>query len=126
MANNQVPTATNSFAVSGHYADFHGGLHIRLPIKGSRWVPYFVVAGGGFRSFGTKLTVKVNATGATTTTAIAGETVGAFNVGGGVRYYVNERVGLRAEVKAYGPSGNFGGTIVRASFGAFIQFNTHK
>ena len=49
LGGNQTARYTFDIPVS----DFHGGLHLRVPIGGSRVVPYAVIRAGGLRIHGT-------------------------------------------------------------------------
>ena len=84
--------------------DFHGGVHIRIPIKESKVVPY-LSAGMGL--------VHLQSVTYTSTAIVNGQTITykpytfpseskfAGNFGGGFRFYVNEKFGIRLEAKAY-------------------------
>ncbi len=91
-------------------SDVHAGVHIRIPIAESRVVPY-LVAGVGVIHSPEKV---VNATfsiaqGQTDSIQITApsDTTPAVNAGGGIRYYVNQRFGLRVEAKAYKPIADY-------------------
>jgi hypothetical protein len=88
-------------------SDFNGGVHIRVPIRESRVVPYAVVGLGGLTHF--SRTTTLTYTGADGLPHdIAGRDPGgtdfAVNFGGGLRYYVNQRFGFRLEAKGYKPT----------------------
>lgn len=86
--------------------DFNGGLHLRAPVAESPIVPYAVIGAGGIRYGSTNEVQLLDASGNvldTGTLNIASQTVFAVNGGAGLRYYVNEKVGLRFEFKAYKP-----------------------
>jgi hypothetical protein len=83
--------------------DINGGIHVRLPIPESSFVPYVAVGVGvlhypavtarGAYSFD-------NLTPAFSEVYPSDSTV-AVNFGGGVRYYLHRNFALRAEIKAY-------------------------
>jgi hypothetical protein len=112
------------------FSDFHGGVHIRLPIHDSPVVPYLAVGVGVLTHFSQDVTF--------TTTPPAGSGFGstsqtitvptgsnfAVNAGGGIRYYLaSERFGFRAEAKVYKPTGQtYNSTFGKVEFGIFYQF----
>ena len=86
--------------------DFNGGLHLRAPVAESPVVPYAVIGVGGIRYGSTNEVQLVDNSGNvldTGTLNIDSQSVLAVNGGAGLRYYVNEKVGLRFEFKAYKP-----------------------
>jgi hypothetical protein len=130
-----VPVANTSPAQTINYysmslSDFHGGVHIRLPIKESRFVPYLVFGVGGLHNGEQD---NVNVTIATTPnptpakTDIPGGTNFAINGGGGIRYYIggSGTFGLRAEAKIYhATSGPFEGVnFGKVELGFFFQLH---
>jgi hypothetical protein len=115
--------------------DIHGGVHLRLRIKESRFVPYGVFGIGrmGF-SGSSALTAYYTEPGITKQQS---QSIGtppgggrlAINFGGGVRFYVNPRYGFRIEVKGYKPTSQasevaFGypNPFLKAEGGFFFQF----
>jgi hypothetical protein len=106
-------------------ADFHGGVHIRMPIRESRIVPYVVFGMGLLRSFERDYTANFNIGGGQTIpitgTAPASNDF-AVNGGGGIRFYTNQRLGFRLEAKAYKPTGNFTNVFGKIEGGFFFQF----
>jgi hypothetical protein len=122
-----IPGLTNTFA-SGTFSvplsDFHGGVHIRLPIRESPIVPYLVVGAGALRHF--KRSVDLTYTGADNlphafpTTDPAG-TDFAANFGGGLRFYLGQRFGLRVEAKAYTPNSSITSVFGKVEGGFFFQ-----
>jgi len=136
-SNAQVPNYQNcptcaSFTQTASYSmslsDFHGGVHIRLPIRESRFVPYLVFAVGGL--YHGDEHVLANAPGAgiyNNPVNIAGGTDFAVNGGGGVRYYIggSGTFGFRAEGKVYhATSGPFSGTnFGKIEAGFFFQLH---
>lgn len=105
--------------------DFHGGVHIRLPIKESRIVPYLVFGMGLLRS-GEKDYIATFRYPDGTVDEIRNtqpsSTDFAVNFGGGLRYYLNQRLGFRIEAKAYKPTGEFKNVFGKVEGGFFIQF----
>src|SRR4051794_32326848 len=92
-------------------SDFHGGIHLRLPVfREKPVVPYLVFGLGGLTHF--QRTVKASYTDASGTSTnidlpVAGGTDFAINTGGGIRFYLGQRFGFRVEAKAYKPTGAF-------------------
>jgi hypothetical protein len=98
-------TATSTFPVP--LSDFHGGVHIRIPIRESPIVPYLVFGVGGLTHFQHDRTLTyTGADGLPHSIPVtdSGGTDFAVNFGGGVRYYLNQRFGFRLEAKGYRPS----------------------
>lgn len=112
---------TLSYAVP--LTDFHGGVHIRIPIKESKFVPYGVIGFGVLSSFDRTVTARFQDAGGSNTlrVPVPGSTDYATNFGGGVRYYINNRFGIRAEAKAYKPTGAFTDLFGKVEFGFFLQ-----
>ena len=110
-------------------SDFHGGVHIRIPIRESKLVPYGVFGLGGLTSSDRTATATFeDASGARTLPfPVKGETDFAINFGGGLRYYVGQKYGFRVEAKTYKPFGDqakgFSGVFGKAEFGFFIQLH---
>jgi hypothetical protein len=104
--------------------DFHGGVHIRLPIHESPFVPYAAFGVGGLWHPGGSETASYIASGVTyqVPLVVIGHADFAANFGAGVRYYLNQRYGFRVEAKGYkstagGPLGLFG----KVEVGFFVQ-----
>jgi hypothetical protein len=123
---------TGTFSGTGapfteHYAlplsDFHGGVHIRIPIHESPVVPYAVIGAGGLTHVEHTVSATYITSGVTqgVTLQVPGGTDFAFNFGGGMRYYLSPRYGFRVEAKAYKPTGQFNQVFGKAEFGFFIQ-----
>jgi hypothetical protein len=114
-------TTTYSLPLS----DFHGGVHIRLPVFHEKpVVPYLVFGVGGLKHF--DRTVNATYTDASGTSTqlpltVAGGTDFAFNTGGGIRFYIGQRFGLRVEAKAYKPSGDYPDVFGKVEAGFFFQ-----
>lgn len=116
--------------------DFHGGIHFRVPIKESRIVPYGVLGLGrlGFSQAPVNITYTVGSgsSASTVTTTLHSPSTGAFavNFGGGLRFYVHPRFGLRVEAKGYKPTGQatgpgsfgYNSPFLKVEGGFFLQF----
>ena len=91
-------------------SDVHAGVHIRIPIAESRVVPYLVAGFGVIHSPERLVDAEFSiAQGGTDTIQLTApsDTTPAVNAGGGLRFYVNQRFGLRVEAKAYKPVGDY-------------------
>jgi len=110
----QLRGGLGSSARRSRLYDFNGGVHVRIPIR-EQWAPYIAVGGGLLYS--TFETVTVDNLG---NTIVAGRDNKnfAFHIGGGVRYYLTDNIGLRPELKVYVSDRNF----ARLSVGIFYQF----
>lgn len=105
-------------------ADIHGGVHIRIPVRESPIVPYLVVGLGTLHRYQKPITATyIGADGAThTLTAIApGGNDFAANFGGGIRYYISRRFGVRVEAKAYKPNSSLTDVFGKVEGGFFFQ-----
>jgi hypothetical protein len=115
-------TATSTFGTP--LSDFHAGVHIRVPIRESPIVPYFVVGFGGLTHFQRTTTLTyVGADGLQHSLAGTdqGGTDFAVNFGGGIRYYVNQRFGIRLEAKGYKPDSSITPAFGKVELGFFYQ-----
>jgi len=126
-ATGSLPTTGQSFNAkfTVPISDFHGGVHIRIPIRESRIVPYGVFGLGGLHTYGRTVTADYTLpSGGTGTLQIPVEssTDFAVNFGGGLRYYTTQRFGLRLEAKVYKPTGAFTNTFGKVEGGFFFQF----
>lgn len=99
--------------------DLHGGVHIRMPIREFPIVPYAVVGVGMIRA--PQRQFNVNIEGISVPFTSDASTDAAVNFGGGLRYYINQRFGIRGEAKVYKPTGQFKDTFGKVEFGFFIQ-----
>ena len=99
--------------------DFHGGVHIRIPIREFPIVPYGVRGVGMIRA--PERQFNVNVEGIQVPFTSTASTDAAVNFGGGLRYYINQRFGIRGEAKVYKPTGQFKDTFGKVEFGFFIQ-----
>ncbi len=117
-------TATVNRNIS--FSDFHGGVHIRMPIHESPIVPYLAVGIGALTHSDQSIRVTFhNADGTTQTQTLtqAGGSDFAFNAGGGLRFYIRgQRFGMRAEAKVYKPTGLFDSAFGKVEGGIFYQF----
>jgi hypothetical protein len=114
-----------SLVFSVPITDFHGGVHIRLPIRESRVVPYLVFGMGLLRSSETdyRATFRYpDGTSDETSGSVPSSNDFAINTGGGLRYYLNQRLGFRVEAKVYKPTGAFTNPFGKVEGGFFIQF----
>jgi hypothetical protein len=115
-------TANTSFPLS----DFHGGVHIRFPIHESPVVPYAVFGLGGLTHFSRTISATyTDAAGkpAQVSFDVPSGTDFTVNFGGGLRYYLSQRYGIRVEAKGYHPSGStpVSSTFGKVEFGFFFQ-----
>lgn len=99
--------------------DFHGGVHIRMPIREFPIVPYAVFGAGMIRA--PQRQFNVNVEGIPVPFTSDASTDAAVNFGGGLRYYINQRFGIRGEAKVYKPTGQFRDTFGKVEFGFFVQ-----
>src|ERR1700749_2028974 len=90
-----APNAIGTTTYSAPLSDFHGGVHIRMPIRESPIVPYLVVGVGGLTHFQHNGTITETVFGeqASETVVDKAGTDFAVNFGGGIRYYLNQKVG---------------------------------
>jgi hypothetical protein len=120
-----VANATETFSVP--ITDFNFGFHLRVPIPRSRVIPYGVISVGGIHSpdRDTTLTQPDPFNPGKTISIpfhVTASTDFAFSGGGGLRFYATERMGFRAEFKAYKPSGTYTDPFYRVTGGFFFQF----
>jgi hypothetical protein len=103
--------------------DFHGGVHIRIPIRESRVIPYGVFGLGMIHSPSrTENALVTTSLGSVRLDVpVSSSTDFAVNFGGGLRYYVNERFGFRVEAKAYRPTGQFTDVFGKVEGGFFFS-----
>jgi hypothetical protein len=88
-------------------SDFNGGVHIRIPIRESRIVPYLVLGLGSLTHFPHTTTLSYAGADGLPHNIVGTDPAGtnfAGNFGGGLRYYVNQRFGFRLEAKGYKPA----------------------
>jgi hypothetical protein len=120
------PGATLSVDRNISFSDFHAGIHLRIPIKETRYVPYLAFGVGALEHSDQKVTVTTTFSDGTSVTPKSvlqpGGSDFAVNGGGGLRIYLSQRVGLRAEAKVYKPTGTFNSPFGKVEFGIFYQF----
>ena len=104
--------SSDPFVVDGplntKVVDYHGGLHLRIPIAESRFVPYAVIAAGALYQSTDQTTLTARSrqnSQSFTVNAFSGNTF-AVNAGGGFRYYFGsgDKWGFRVEAKIYKPT----------------------
>ncbi len=121
---NGVRTDTDAFSYNLH--DIHAGVHYRFTYRESKLVPYAVFGlgllhSGTVEDTATNYAVPPGAQPQVTHPTFPGTTSFAVNFGGGLRYYFDQRWGIRAEAKAYKPTGTFNQTFGKVEFGVFYQ-----
>ena len=119
---NTGQTYTLSYSVP--LSDIHGGVHIRVPIRESRIVPYFVAGFGALTNRDSHVTAHFTAFNMLQSTVIAvpGNSAFAANFGGGLRFYTSQHFGFRLEAKAYKQTGTFTNVFGKVEGGFFYQF----
>ena len=112
----------SSYSVS--LVDFHGGVHVRFPVRESPIVPYGVFGVGVIHTRKTTRQIQDQAgnTQFTTSLDVPASTDPAVNFGGGLRYYANQKFGIRAEAKVYRPTRNWTNYFGKVEVGFFYQF----
>jgi hypothetical protein len=121
-------TSGSPFTVNTNisFSDFHGGVHLRFPIHEKPIVPYLAFGVGALThssQSGTGLIINPSPFPPSpfTFTQTGGSDF-AINGGGGLRYYFNQRYGIRVEAKVYKPTGLFNNAFGKVEFGFFYQF----
>jgi opacity protein-like surface antigen len=103
-----VPTGTTTSyqQFNVNMTDFHGGLHIRVPLPESRVLPYAVVGLGLIRgSSSTYTAYNVGDFGVVPfPKEIPSSTNFAVNFGAGLRFFFSERFAVRVEFKGFKPT----------------------
>jgi hypothetical protein len=126
-ATQPVPGLTNIIAqqtYSTPLSDFHGGVHIRIPIRESPIVPYLVFGVGALTHFERHPALSYTGVDGLVHSLPSDEPGGtdfAVNFGGGVRYYVNQRFGFRLEAKGYKPNTSDISAFGKVEVGFFYQ-----
>jgi len=106
------------------FSDIHGGVHIRMPIRESRFVPYAVAGIGALRAHGRTVTASftdISGRPQTVPLPIDSSTDFAANFGGGLRWYARQNWGMRLEAKVYKPTGTFTTPFGKIEWGFFFQ-----
>ena len=122
-----IPGLTNTVArqtFSTPLSDFHGGVHIRIPIRESPVVPYLVFGLGGLTHFERHPTLSYTGADGLVHSLPSDDPAGtdfAVNFGGGVRYYLNQRFGFRLEAKGYKPNSSATAAFGKVEAGVFYQ-----
>jgi len=120
-----VPGAVETFSIP--VTDFNFGFHLRVPIPKSRIIPYAVASAGGIHTPQREVTATypdLSNPGQIDSLTFQASPTTSFAVSGGagLRYYATERLGFRAEFKAYRPTGTYTNPFYRVAFGFFYQF----
>jgi hypothetical protein len=113
---------TTSYSIP--MSDFHGGVHIRIPIHESPIVPYLVFGVGALKHFDRTVTASYTDVSGVRTQlplSVPGGNDFAVNTGGGIRFYLGQRFGFRVEAKAYKPTGDFPDVFGKVEGGFFFQ-----
>jgi hypothetical protein len=119
-----LPNVSAQTTYSAPLSDFHGGVHIRFPIRESRVVPYAVFGLGGLTHFSRNTTLTYTGADALLHTLPAIDPSGtdfAVNFGGGLRYYMNQRFGFRVEAKGYKANSSITAAFGKVEAGFFYQ-----
>ena len=93
--------------------DFNGHVHVRIPVR-RYWEPYIVIGAGLLHSTAETM---ASSAGANTTQKLSDNDF-AFQIGGGLRYFITDSWGVRPEWKYYASDRSFS----RLSVGVFYQF----
>ena len=115
-------TATAIYSIP--LTDFHGGVHLRVPVGESRVVPYGVFGAGVVHSSSRTEQLQVPDNQGVLRTfsyAVPSRSDFAVNFGGGLRFYLTESFGMRVEGKAYRPTGQFSDVFGKIEVGFFFQ-----
>lgn len=113
--------ARNVYTLNLH--DIHAGVHYRIPIGESKWVPYGVFGVGVIHQGPEPVQSTFLDTGQVTTLTTSSSNSFAVNFGGGFRYYFDQHFGIRAEAKEYKPTGAaFNRVFGKVEFGFYYQF----
>jgi hypothetical protein len=117
----QATFTSGSLNYSVPVSDFHGGVHLRLPLGESPVVPYAVAGVGALRFGDANVKIKFP-DGTIIGDTITGKSSFAANFGGGIRFYTREHVGFRFEAKVYKPTGQYTEPFYKVEGGIFFQF----
>ena len=109
------------------FQDVHGGVHIRFPVRENPLAPYAVFGMGVVAYKARTLTFAGSTTNPNTPPPppirLKASSDFAVNFGGGVRYYVSQRLGMRLEGKAYKATGRFDDVFGKLEIGLFYPSN---
>ncbi len=116
-------TGSATFNFSMPLSDIHGGVHLRIPIKESRVVPYGVLGLGVVHYYSRTENVTVSDAVGQFTVPVTSPSSNNFavNFGGGLRFYLSEMFGIRVEAKAYKPTGSVTDMFGKVEGGFFFQ-----
>jgi opacity protein-like surface antigen len=93
--------------------DFNGHVHVRIPVR-RYWEPYIAIGAGLLHSTSELIVT----TAAGNMVEDSSDNNFAFQIGGGLRYFIGEKWGVRPEWKYYASERNFS----KLSIGVFYQF----
>jgi opacity protein-like surface antigen len=93
--------------------DFNGHVHVRIPVR-RYWEPYIAIGAGLLHSTSERIVT----TPAGNMVEDSSDNNFAFQIGGGLRYFIGEKWGVRPEWKYYASERNFS----KLSIGVFYQF----
>ena len=120
----QQVSGDTTFRYTIPISDTHAGVHIRMPIfREKPLVPYGVFGAGGLVTGTIDGTASFPTAGGIVTRKISapGTTAASINGGGGLRYYLGQRYGMRVEAKVYKGYGDIDQTFYKVEFGFFFQ-----
>jgi opacity protein-like surface antigen len=93
--------------------DFNGHVHVRIPVR-RYWEPYIAIGAGLLHSTSERIVT----TPSGNVIEDSSDNDFAFQIGGGLRYFIGEKWGVRPEWKFYASDRNFS----KLSVGVFYQF----
>ncbi len=105
-------------------SDFHGGVHLRFRIGESHIAPYAVFGIGALTHFKTSYNatyIGADSLPHTLSGSIPAGSDFAINAGGGIRYYITEKFGVRAEAKVYKANSSITQVFGKVEAGFFFQ-----
>jgi opacity protein-like surface antigen len=106
-------TPATSQVSSARLFDFNGHVHVRIPVR-RYWEPYITIGAGLLHSTAERVITSPMGN----TVEDSSDNDFAFHIGGGLRYFVRDKWGLRPEWKYYASDRNFS----KLSIGVFYQF----
>ena len=109
---------TVSVTRKSSFVDYHGGIHVRLPIgkRRSDIMPYFAFGVGALHRNKGQVIIDGLDLGDPARSDLA------VNFGGGLRWYVKPNFGIRVEAKGYKPNSDvaaYNDAFMKLTFGAF-------